>query len=134
MRILKTVLIVFISLFLTGELHAQMVQDGSKWTFEAKKKTGDQYELIAHLKLPKDWHIYAFKPGGDGSLFPPAITFNKNVKVILAGAVKEKGKLISEKLEGIDGMVNMYKGRDTCWTKLFGLRQGYMLDKTSWYI
>jgi thiol:disulfide interchange protein DsbD len=87
-----------------------MVQDGSKWTFEAKKKTGDQYELIVHLKLPKDWHIYAFKPGGDGSLYPPAITFAKNSKVTLAGEVKEKGKLISEKLEGIDGIVNMYKG------------------------
>ncbi|MFI5196501.1 MAG: cytochrome c biogenesis protein CcdA [Chitinophagales bacterium] len=110
MRILRAAFIVFFSLFITNGLLAQMVQDGSKWAFEAKKKTGDQYELIAHLKLPKGWHIYAFKPGGDGSLYPPAITFNKNGKVILVGTVKEKGKLISERLEGIDGIVNMYKG------------------------
>ena len=110
MRILKAAFIVFFSLFITNGLLAQMVKDGSKWTFEAKKKTGDQYELIVHLKLPKDWHIYAFKPGGDGSLYPPAITFSKNGKVTLTGSVKEKGKLISENLEGIDGIVNMYKG------------------------
>src|ERR1017187_3938827 len=106
MRILKAAFIVFFSLFITNGLLAQMVKDGSKWTFEAKKQTGDQYELIVHLKLPKDWHIYAFKPGGDGSLYPPAITFSKNGKVTLTGSVKEKGKLISENLEGIDGIVN----------------------------
>ena len=42
------------------------------------------------------WHIYAMKPGGDGSLIPPSFTFSKNAKIILNGAVKEKGKLISE--------------------------------------
>jgi thiol:disulfide interchange protein len=112
MKALKSILIVLLS-FCTGQknLYAQMTADNSKWTFEAKKKTGNQYELIAHLSLPEHWHIYSFKPGGDGSLYPPAITFTKNGKLTLDGKVKEKGKLISEKLEGIDGIVNMYKGK-----------------------
>ncbi len=90
--------------------NSQMVKDDSKWHFEAKKIKGDQYELIVHLNLPKGWHIYAFKPGGDGSLIAPEITFKKNDHVKLIGPVIERGKLISEVLEGIDGKVNMYKG------------------------
>lgn len=109
-KVLRTSLIFLLGLFLFTGAHAQMVKDESKWTFEAKKKSGDQYDLIVHLKLPKDWHIYAFKPGGDGSLYPPEIKFSKNDKVALKGDTKERGKLISENLVGIDGTVNMYKG------------------------
>ncbi len=111
MRILKTTLIVLVGLLLSGQGFAQMLSDDSKWSFEAKKKAGDQYELIVHLKLPKDWHIYSFKPGGDGMLIPPSITFKKNKDVKLVGDVKEVGKLITETLTGIDGVVNMYKDK-----------------------
>ncbi len=108
MKWFKVSLIVCLS-FLFSYSNAQMLKDDSKWTFEAKKKSSNQYELIVHLKLPKDWHIYAFKPGGDGSLISPQIVFKKNDKIKLDGPVVEKGKLISEVLEGIDGKVNMYK-------------------------
>jgi len=111
MKAFKTAIIVFLSMFLSGELLAQMVQDNSKWIFEAKKKSGNQYDLVAHLKLPEHWHIYSFKPGGDGSLLAPEILFVKNDAVKLVGDVKENGKLISEKLEGIEGIVNMFKGK-----------------------
>ena len=87
-----------------------MLKDESKWMFEAKKKSGNQYDLVIHLKLPEHWHIYSFKPGGDGSLLPPEFKFAKNPNVTYNGSTLEKGKLISEKLEGIDGVVNMYKG------------------------
>ncbi|MES2701633.1 MAG: cytochrome c biogenesis protein CcdA [Bacteroidota bacterium] len=111
MRVLKAALLVFFSLFIALGLDAQMIQDNSKWSVEAKKKSGGQYELIVHLSLPEHWHIYAFKPGGDGTLLPPVIKFSKNAQVTLSGPVVEKGKLISEKLEGIEGIVNMYKGK-----------------------
>jgi len=106
----STITVVFLSLFFANGLHAQMVQDNSKWTFEAKKKSGNHYDLIIHLKLPDKWHIYSFNPGGDGMELAPAFTFDKNESVTLIGKVKEHGKLISERLEGIDGIVNMYKG------------------------
>ena len=108
---LRQILLVFLCLFLVNGVRAQMISDNSKWAFEAKKKSGekDTYELIIHLKLPKDWHIYAMKPGGDGSLFPPEFKFTKNSQVTLVGTVKETGKLISEAMVGIDGIVNMYK-------------------------
>lgn len=107
-KAIKAALFFFIGLFLAGSLHAQIVKDNSVWTFEAKKKSGSDYQLIAHLQLPEHWHIYAFKPGGDGSLFPPSIKFTANANVKLKGAVKEQGKLVSENMDGIDGTVNMY--------------------------
>lgn len=109
MKCFKFVTVLLLSL-LSVQGFGQMLKDDSKWTFEAKKKSGNQYELIVHLKLPKDWHIYAFKPGGDGSLVPPEIKFRANKNVKLEGPVKERGKLISGPLEGIDGIVNEYKG------------------------
>jgi len=111
MKRLKAALVILLTLVVASNALAQIIQDNSKWTFEAKKKTGNQYELIVHLQLPEHWHIYSFKPGGDGSLLPPEIKFKKNDKVTISGAEKESGKLISEKLEGIDGIVNMYKGK-----------------------
>ena len=109
MKVLNASLFFLLSIFFSASARGQMIKDNSKWTFEAKKKNGNQYDLIIHLKLPAKWHIYAMKPGGDGSLFPPEITFAKNTQLTLDGKVKEKGKLISETLVGIDGIVNMYK-------------------------
>jgi thiol:disulfide interchange protein DsbD len=111
MKVLRVALLCFFSLLFAAGLRAQMVQDNSKWTLEAKKKSGDKYELIVHLKLPQGWHIYAMKPGGDGSLIAPEFKFASNDKVKLNGSVKEKGKPISETMVGIDGIVNMYKGK-----------------------
>lgn len=108
MKWLKSLLIVCFSLIVSVG-HAQIIKDNSKWSFEAKKKAGNQYELIVHLKLPKDWHIYSLKPGGDGMEMAPIIKFGANNNIKLIGSVKEKGKLITEVMEGIDGAVNMYK-------------------------
>ena len=109
MKWFKVMLTVCFS-FLAAAGYSQMTMDKSVWTFEAKKKSGNQYELITHLKLEKGWHIYAMKPGGDGTLIAPSITYNANPAVKLTGTVKEKGKLISQNLEGIKGKVNMYSG------------------------
>jgi thiol:disulfide interchange protein len=111
MQALKAILIAILSLFIADHLYGQITKDESKWTFEAKKKDRNKYALIAHLTLPEHWHIYSLKPGGDGSLYPPAILFFKNNRTTRIGKLKEKGKLISETMEGIDGVVNMYKGK-----------------------
>jgi thiol:disulfide interchange protein len=111
MKAFKAILFILISLSAGTTLYAQMVRDNSKWTFEAKKKTGNSYELNIHLSLPENWHIYSLKPGGDSMEIPPSFLFNKNSLVTLTGIVKEKGKLISEKMEGINGIVNMFKGK-----------------------
>jgi len=109
MKAFRLALLLFFSLFATEVIHAQIIADPSTWTFEAKKKSGNQYELIFHLKIKEGWHIYALKPGGDGTLIAPSFNFNKADGLKLVGGIKEKGKLITEKMDGIDGDVNLYK-------------------------
>ncbi len=112
MKAFRLILLVFVTSLLSQGVHAQMTLDKSKWKVEAKKKSGNQYELILHLALPEGWHIYALKPGGDGTLTPPSFAFDPNKKVKLTGSILEKGKLISEKIDVIDGgPVNMYKNK-----------------------
>ncbi len=107
MKNLAFILMAF-CLFCGISVHAQL-KDETKWTFEAKKISGDKYQLIVHCKLPKSWHIYALEPGGDGSMIAPVITFKptKNVKYI--GKVTEKGKRISMAMEGVPGKVNYFE-------------------------
>ncbi len=111
MSIFRAFLIVCISLFTANGLRAQIIQDNSKWTFEAKKKSGNKYDIIVHVKIPEHFHIWSLKPGGDGSLIPPSFKFSKNDKV-RTGTPTEKGKVISGTLKGLEdilGVVNMYK-------------------------
>jgi len=109
MRIIRLALFLFLTMFASSALHAQIIGDPTTWSFEAKKKDGNHYQLIFHLKIKEGWHIYALKPGGDGTLISPSFTFNKATGLRLIGNVKEKGKLITENMVGIDGAVNMYK-------------------------
>ena len=110
MSSLKIPLFISFLLAMVATGHAQMSRDNTRWTFEAKKKTGNQYDLIIHAGMEKGWHIYAMKPGGDGSLIVPSFSFDKNAKVKLTGNVKEKGKLISKVLIPGDPKINMYVG------------------------
>lgn len=93
---------------LSNTAQAQILKDESVWTYEAKQKAGNAYDVIIHLKLPKGWHIYSMKPGGDGMLMPPSFSFKKDPKVKLVGTVAEKGKLRSEVLIPGDPKINMY--------------------------
>jgi thiol:disulfide interchange protein len=110
-KVLKVALLVFLGLFTIASASGQLTQDNSKWTLDAKKVNGDKYELCLHLKLPDQWHIYSLKPGGDGMELAPVITFKQNALLTLNGVVTEKGKLLKETMEGIDGVVNLFKGK-----------------------
>ncbi|XZF16072.1 cytochrome c biogenesis protein CcdA [Chitinophagaceae bacterium MMS25-I14] len=103
----------FLALFtlVSFGLKAEIIKDPTTWTYEVKKKTANDYELVFHLKIKDGWHIYAFEPGGDGSLLPPVFNFGKNANVTLKGKVKQVGTLITENLEGIEGAVHMYKNK-----------------------
>ena len=110
MNSLKFSLFIALIVAMVIPAHGQMLKDDTQWTFEAKKKNGNNYELIVHAKLGKGWHIYALKPGGDGSLISPSFHFDKSPKLKLTGSVKEKGKMISKVLIPGDPKVNMYAG------------------------
>lgn len=108
MRLLKNSLVLF-GLLISFISNAQMVEDPTTWKYEVKKTGENEYDLIVHLNLKEHWHIYSQNPGGDEMLIPPTFEFEKNSKVKLVGKVKEKGALITQELEGIEGAVNYYE-------------------------
>jgi len=110
-KFLKAILFLLLSLFTANSLQAQMLKDDSKWTYEAKKISGDKYELIIHLTLSKEWHIWSLKPGGDGMEIPPTFEFAKNKLVNYVGSIKEKGKKATTVIDGIDGTLYLFRGK-----------------------
>ncbi len=111
MRLLNTVIACAACVLPMGSLFAQMTEDPTKWTFEAKKKSGNEYQLIYHLDLKQGWHIWSLKPGGDGFQIVPSFKLSANPKVKTKGAVTEKGKSTTTKMEGIDGKVTYLSGK-----------------------
>lgn len=94
-----------------GVAKAQMIEDPTKWTYEVKKKSANNYQLIFHLDLKQGWHIWSLKPGGDGYEIAPTFTFDKNAKVTVKGVMAEKGNKTTTTMEGITGKVNFLSGK-----------------------
>lgn len=97
-------------LCLAGSAGAQGLQDPTTWTYVAKRKFGNVFELHFQVKLSGKWHIYALDPGGDGSMIPPTFVIMPNDHVKLRGKMKETAKPEEEEIEGIDGKVKYFKG------------------------
>lgn len=107
-QLLKITAVVLALFCMTLPSMAQSIQDPAAWTYEVKKKSANTYELVFHLKLQKDWHIWAIKPGGDGYQLPPSFTFDKAAGVQLKGKPVEKGKPVTTLMEGVDGKVTYF--------------------------
>jgi thiol:disulfide interchange protein DsbD len=84
------------------------IEDPTEWKFEVKKKSATDYQLIFHMSLKKEWHVWSLKPGGDGYEIAPSFTFDKNPNVKLKGEITEKGKPVTTKMAGIDGNITYF--------------------------
>ncbi len=62
------------------------------WSYEAKKKSADTYDIILTANVDHSWHIYSQKTGKGGPV-PTSVTFKSNPLIVKSGAVKEIGKL-----------------------------------------
>ena len=63
------------------------------WTYEAKKKTADTYEIVLTADVEKGWHIYSQHTGKGGPI-PTKISLKSNPLVsVTKGNAKEIGKL-----------------------------------------
>lgn len=100
--------LVFLALTFVHPSFAQGIKDPTHWTYESKKIANDIYELNFKLKLDEGFHIWAINVGGDGYQIVPKFYFDKTPKAKWMGNIKEKGKLINEKMEGVEGKVNYY--------------------------
>jgi DsbC/DsbD-like thiol-disulfide interchange protein len=68
------------------------VQNPVSWTYEAKKKSADTYELVITADVESPWHIYSQNTGKGGPI-PTAIRIKPNPLVTVSGPAKELGKL-----------------------------------------
>lgn len=89
-------------LFSLSALKAQ-VRNPVKWTHSVKPTGTGKYVVSMKAVLEKGWHIYS-QHTPDGGPVPTSVEFTKNPLVVLAGPVKEVGKLENhyEKLFGVN--------------------------------
>ncbi len=113
MNVAKTTMIAV--MLLTGASHAmgQIIKDPTKWTYEAKRKFGNHFELFFHVQLADKWHIYALNPGTAEGLIPPSFTFTPDKDVKMVGKMKEQRKPVTEKDEVLGGTVSYFKTEAT---------------------
>lgn len=107
-RIGRFLCFVFLAITFSGTSIAQGLKDPTHWTYEAKKIATNEYELTFKLTLDEGFHIWAINVGGDGFQIVPKFSFDKTPNVKWVGNIKEKGKLISQTMEGVEGKVNFY--------------------------
>lgn len=89
---------------------AQMTPDPTTWKYQVQKTGEDEYELIFRVTLAEGWHIFSQNPG-DEFLVPPSFHFtDRDRDIRLLGRVQERGKLKTEKIEGLDNPVHYYEG------------------------
>ncbi|MCW3088702.1 MAG: cytochrome c-type biosis protein DsbD, protein-disulfide reductase [Sediminibacterium sp.] len=88
---MKKILTTLVFAAITG-LAIGQAQNPVSWTYEARKKTADTYEIILTAEVEHPWHIYSQNTGKGGPI-PTRVTFKANPLVSLAGNTKESGKL-----------------------------------------
>jgi len=69
------------------------VPDPVHWTFAAKKKTADTFEVVLTASVDPPWHIFSQNTGSGGPV-PTSIVFKSNPSIVLTGKPKEMGKLM----------------------------------------
>jgi Disulphide bond corrector protein DsbC len=87
---MKKSLLFICALFCAASTMAQ--SEPVQWQFSSKKLAGQKYEVKLTAAISHPWHIYSTTQGAGGPL-PTKITFNKNPLLVIAGQVKEEGKL-----------------------------------------
>ena len=91
----KIFLLLLASFVISASLIAQ-IQDPVQWSYAAKKKSNNFYEVVITGTVEHPWHIYSMTTPKGGPV-PTNITFKKNPLVLLDGKTKENGKLKVEK-------------------------------------
>ncbi|MFZ6025316.1 MAG: protein-disulfide reductase DsbD domain-containing protein [Bacteroidota bacterium] len=88
---MKKIIYTLLFTIVTGVVSAQ-IKDPISWTFEAKKKNADTYEVVLSANIQGKWHIYSQKTGKGGPI-PTKVNFKTNPLLNITGAVKEVGKV-----------------------------------------
>ncbi len=88
---MKKIIYTLLLTMIAGMATAQ-IKDPVSWTFEAKKKSADTYEVVLSANIQGKWHIYSQKTGKGGPI-PTKVSFKANPLLNITGEVKEVGKI-----------------------------------------
>lgn len=88
---MKKSLFFLFSLILGFSAIAQ-TEDPVSWSYTAKKKSADTYDVIISARLDQGWHIYSVNTPKGGPV-ATKVSLKKNPFVTSVGTVKEQGKL-----------------------------------------
>lgn len=88
---MKKIIYTLLFIMIAGMATAQ-IKDPVSWTFEAKKKSADTYEVVLSATIQGKWHIYSQKTGKGGPI-PTKVSFKANPLLNITGEVKEVGKI-----------------------------------------
>lgn len=102
-KLLKTMkFIVILSLFsLSSSMRAQ--SGPVQWSYEAKKVTESEYDLLFTAEVDKGWFIYSQYLESDEGPIATSFDFQEDSNVELVGEIKEDG----HKKEGFDEIFGM---------------------------
>ena len=107
---MKRIITILLCLVTGSMAFSQGAKDPVTWTYTAKKKTDNTYDIVITATVPKPWHIYSStSPKGAG--MPTKITIKKNPLVTLSGGVKESGKLEKEYDKNFEMEVKYYSDK-----------------------
>lgn len=102
---------IFLLLFIfTLKLSAQ--DNPVSWTFESKKVSDCEYDLIFKANIQSPWHIYSIVKAGEDGPNPTSIIFNKSKDYELVGKLKES-KTLDEEDKVFEMKVSMHVGTGT---------------------
>ncbi len=88
----------FLFLILTLTLGATQAQiyNPVKWSYEAKHKSGDTYELLFKASIEKDWHLYATNLESDEGPVATSFYFTEAEHFTTQGGVSDGKSVISK--------------------------------------
>jgi thiol:disulfide interchange protein DsbD len=110
MKSMKKIFSLMLCLVAGSFLAIADVKDPVSWSFTAKKKSDNSYDVVITANVSSPWHIYSMtSPKGAG--LPTKISFKKNPLVTVVGAVKENGKLESEYSKDFEATVKYYSNK-----------------------
>lgn len=112
MRFFRSLSLMVLCVLTALSVQAQpSVEDPSEWEFKVKKVEDNTYDLIFHVDVKDNWHIFALDPGGEGLFIPPSFDFTENDKYHLVSELREEGTIIDEDVEEV-GVIHYYKHAD----------------------
>lgn len=110
---MKKVFLITASLLLGNyTIKAQITSDPVKWDYRVvKDPMHNTIKIILWADINDGWHIYSKTQIKEKGGSPTNVVFSKNPLLLPLGATKEVGRVVEEKVAGLD--IKYYEGKVT---------------------